>query len=210
MSILLLLVKAHLPVAAFLRAFLQLLGTDSVTAAVLLFSLQVHHTQSHTLRPRWAWDSVVQPQSTGYWCNLCSQTSMPSPIVDVITFLIWSLQLFVFFSFLLLSFLYSILWGNDEKCHLWSYRLSWFPWQLQQQSDVPLGPGGPWRPPASHSLWEGGSGRGWWQVVYTLLKSITRWEWACTVWMFVCACPQLIDGTELQTNFLTVCLWTDH
>lgn len=54
MTILLLLVKAHLPVPAFLCACPQLLWTDSVTAAVLLFPLQVHHTQSHALRPRWA------------------------------------------------------------------------------------------------------------------------------------------------------------
>jgi len=63
------------------------------------------------------------------WCHYCSQ--MPT------------LQLFVSFLFSLTLFSCSILWGDDKKCHLWSYYLSRFPWQLQQQSDVPLGPGGP-------------------------------------------------------------------
>lgn len=54
----------------------------------------------------------------------------------------------------------SILRGDDKKRHLRSHRLSRFSWQLQQQSDVPLGPGGPRGPPAPRSLREGGSGRG--------------------------------------------------
>lgn len=54
----------------------------------------------------------------------------------------------------------SIVRGDDKKRHLRSHRLSRFSWQLQQQSDVPLGPGGPRGPPASRSLREGGSGGG--------------------------------------------------
>lgn len=61
---------------------------------------------------------------------------------------------------------HSLMRRDDKKCHLRSHRLSWFPWQLQQQSDVPLGPWGPRRPATSRSLWEGCPGRGWWQVVY--------------------------------------------
>lgn len=166
MTILLLLVNAHLPVPAVLRA------CSEPIVLLLLFccSLYKSITHSHTRLDPGESPSRAQPQSTGYWCNLCSDRDFSlthHSWFHYFSHLVWLSNPSVFFSFLSLSFFsYSILWGNDKKCHLWSHRLSWFPWQLQQQSDMPLGPGGPWRPTASHPLWEGGSGRGRWQVVY--------------------------------------------
>lgn len=59
---------------------------------------------------------------------------------------------------------HSLLRRSGEECHHGPNRLARFPCQLWQQSDLPLGGGGTGRPSVTHSLRDGGTGRGRRQV----------------------------------------------
>lgn len=186
--------------------FVPACSCSGLIVLLLLFccSLLKSVTHSHTLLDPYELPSVAQPQSTGCWYNLCSDGGFSlTPLPELVSSLSSSspTQLFVFSPSLSLVS-YSILWGNDKKCHLRPDCLPWFPWQLQQQPNMPLGPGGPRRPPASHSLWEGGSGGGRWQVVYARSYDHTENESVCL---------QLIDGTGALNSFREqpyACVWS--